>query len=150
MTKQVPFNAGLVTTWAEVRRTGSSGALATVVHIVGSSYQPLGARMLISSSGVSVGTVSGGCLEADVLHRAGAVMASGKPVVVVYDASGESDVPLGFNLGCQGKVSILIEPLNHAEAVLNHLLLCRLSRQVRADRYLARRRTRRQSFVLRS
>lgn len=49
--------------------------LATVVDVRGSSYRLPGAKMLITDSGVTIGTVSGGCLEADVLERAKKVFA---------------------------------------------------------------------------
>ncbi len=44
--------------------------LATVVDVRGSSYRLPGAKMLILEKGETFGTVSGGCLEADVLERA--------------------------------------------------------------------------------
>ena len=50
--------------------TDEKAILATVVDVVGSGYRRPGARMLIDENGYSIGTVSGGCLEADVLERA--------------------------------------------------------------------------------
>jgi xanthine/CO dehydrogenase XdhC/CoxF family maturation factor len=43
--------------------------------------------MLIDGNGKSIGTVSGGCLEADVLERAKEVRRSGKPTVISYDTT---------------------------------------------------------------
>ena len=53
---------------------GEKAILATVVDVVGSGYRRPGARMLIDKNGYSIGTVSGGCLEADVLERAKKVL----------------------------------------------------------------------------
>ena len=47
-----------------------SAALATLVKVTGSFYRHPGARMLITSKGVTVGTVSGGCLEHDLIEKA--------------------------------------------------------------------------------
>jgi len=44
--------------------------LATVVHVKGSAYRRPGARMLIMGDGSRIGTISGGCLESDVVRKA--------------------------------------------------------------------------------
>ncbi|MEZ5307894.1 MAG: XdhC family protein [Pyrinomonadaceae bacterium] len=84
--------------------------LATVVDVVGSSYRLPGAKMLVLSDGGSVGTVSGGCLEADLLERTKAVSESGKPATIVYDTRKETDSVFSLNMGCRGVVTILVEP----------------------------------------
>jgi xanthine dehydrogenase accessory factor len=86
-------------------------ALATVVGVTGSSYRRPGARMLIGSAGRIAGSVSGGCLEEDIVSRGQQVMASGIPEVAVYDTAREEDLIFGSGLGCQGRIEILIEPL---------------------------------------
>jgi xanthine dehydrogenase accessory factor len=45
-------------------REGKRMALATVVHVEGSSYRRPGARMLVTDDGMLTGAISGGCLEA--------------------------------------------------------------------------------------
>ena len=90
---------------------GEVMAMATVMKVRGSAYRRPGARMLITSSGRSVGTISGGCLESDVLERARAVMASRKPSLVTYDSTAPEDIVFGLGLGCNGIVQVLIEPL---------------------------------------
>ncbi len=52
--------------WREVEETGADYVLATVVAVEGSSYRKPGARMLLTQDGRRAGTVSGGCLEAEV------------------------------------------------------------------------------------
>ncbi len=90
-----------------------AAALATVVRVEGSSYRRPGARMLISADGRIVGGVSGGCLERDVVQRAGAVMASGKAIVVRYDTTPDFDTGAGYSLGCGGTIDVLVEPLGN-------------------------------------
>ncbi|MER3461370.1 MAG: alanine dehydrogenase, partial [candidate division GAL15 bacterium] len=50
----------------EARARGEQAALATVVGVRGSTYRREGARLLVTSSGRTVGSVSGGCLEGDI------------------------------------------------------------------------------------
>lgn len=90
---------------------GMQMALATVVNVAGSAYRRPGARMLIAADGQTVGSVSGGCLERDVLNHAQRVLQSNEPKVVTYDAMSGDDIVWEFNLGCNGIVDVLIEPL---------------------------------------
>lgn len=85
--------------------------LATLVSVEGSSYRRPGARLLLTAAGERIGSISGGCLEEDVLVRARTVAASGKPEVVVYDTSSENDLVWGVGLGCHGVVQVLLEKL---------------------------------------
>lgn len=86
--------------------------LATVVHIEGSAYRAPGARMLVAEDGTLMGTVSGGCLEGDVLRKALLVMTEEKPALITYDTSDETDTTgLGVSLGCNGIIRILLEPI---------------------------------------
>ncbi len=84
-------------------------ALATVVKVQGSSYRKPGARMLIGALGRLAGSVSGGCLERDVISRGLAVLLSGATQVVVYDTTDQDDLAFGTSLGCEGRIEILIE-----------------------------------------
>ncbi|SDK36800.1 Xanthine and CO dehydrogenase maturation factor, XdhC/CoxF family [Catalinimonas alkaloidigena] len=92
-------------------------ALATVVHVRGSSYRRPGARMLMFERGRWIGAISGGCLEGDALRRAQEVTRSGEPRLVTYDTTNDADArSLGVGLGCQGVIDVLIEPLVHPAA----------------------------------
>jgi xanthine dehydrogenase accessory factor len=91
---------------------GRPAALATVVDIVGSAYRRPGAKLLIEDSGVTLGSVSGGCLEADVRAVAAGVVATGIPSLRHYD-TGEEDVAWGLGLGCNGQVDIFVQPATH-------------------------------------
>jgi xanthine dehydrogenase accessory factor len=87
-------------------------ALATVVHVEGSSYRKPGARMLITSDGVLTGAISGGCLEGDALRKALYVIQRQTPMLVTYDTSDDTDENgLGAALGCNGIIQVLLEPL---------------------------------------
>ena len=76
--------------------------LATVVHLEGSSYRKPGVRMLISEDLNSVGAVSGGCVEKEIIYRAKSVFLTDKPKIITYDGR--------YKLGCEGILYILIEP----------------------------------------
>jgi xanthine/CO dehydrogenase XdhC/CoxF family maturation factor len=88
-----------------------SAALATLVRVEGSSYRRPGARLLLLSSGMRIGSISGGCLEDDILLRAQQVLKSGQPDVVVYDTTNENDIVWGVGLGCQGVVRVFLEKI---------------------------------------
>lgn len=100
---------------AIVRHLASSEAkgsvLATLVAVEGSSYRRPGARLLLASGGEKFGSISGGCLEEDVIMRAGEVVKSGQAELAVYDTTSENDVIWGVGLGCHGIVRVLIEPV---------------------------------------
>ncbi|MBV9851985.1 MAG: XdhC family protein [Armatimonadetes bacterium] len=98
--------------WEALRRQGQSAALATVVRVDGSAYRRPGARMLVEPDGQTVGSVSGGCLEADVVLRAQRVRETEESAVVTYDTTDDSDILLGVGLGCRGVVRVLIERLS--------------------------------------
>lgn len=93
-------------------KNGKQTALATVVHVEGSSYRRAGARMLITDDGQLTGAISGGCLEGDALRKARLVMAQNKPMLVTYDTTDDDDAKLGVGLGCNGIIHILIEPIS--------------------------------------
>lgn len=103
----------LLTAYDVERQARRSCALATVVEVRGSAYRQPGARMLVTAEGQLTGTISGGCLEGDARRRAQQVMHRGKPEIIVYDSTDlEDDLEHGAQLGCQGEVFILLEPID--------------------------------------
>lgn len=84
------------------QKTGLKNVLASVVHLEGSSYRKPGVRMLISEDLNSVGAVSGGCVEKEIIQRAKTVFRDNKPKIITYDGR--------YRLGCEGILYILIEP----------------------------------------
>lgn len=93
--------------------SGKKTALATVVHVEGSSYRRPGARMLVTDDGQLTGAISGGCLEGDALRKALLAISQQKNKLVTYDTTDDSDTTLGVQLGCNGIVHILFEPIQH-------------------------------------
>lgn len=86
--------------------------LATLVNIEGSSYRRSGARLLWSPSGVKTGSISGGCLENDILARAqNLIEKNTASEIVTYDTTSENDLIWGVGTGCHGIVRVLLEHL---------------------------------------
>lgn len=90
-------------------------ALATVVHVNGSSYRRPGARMLVNDEGMITGAISGGCLEGNALQKALFAIAKQEPLIVTYDTSDEEDRSIGVQLGCAGIIKVLFEPVHPAK-----------------------------------
>lgn len=102
----------IVRAFDKAQKEGMQAALATVVHVEGSSYRRAGARMLVTEDGMLTGAISGGCLEGDALRKARLVMMQQKSMLVTYDTTDEDDATIGVGLGCNGIIQILIEPIN--------------------------------------
>jgi xanthine dehydrogenase accessory factor len=109
MTKEI---RDIISAFNEAQQQGRQTALATVVHVEGSSYRRPGARMLVEDNGRMTGAISGGCLEGDALHKALLAINQKQNKLVTYNTLGEDDVSLGVQLGCNGIVHILFEPID--------------------------------------
>jgi xanthine/CO dehydrogenase XdhC/CoxF family maturation factor len=106
----------IIRSFDEAQKLGKQTALATVVHVEGSSYRRPGARLLVTEDGELTGAISGGCLEGDALRKALLVMSQKKSMLVTYDTMDEDDAKLGIGLGCNGIIQVLIEPIDTANA----------------------------------
>ncbi|MDZ8137333.1 MAG: XdhC family protein [Nostoc sp. DedQUE04] len=93
------------------QKNGEITFLATVVKTQGSTYRRPGAKMLMTDTGRTIGTISAGCLENDVFEHTQQRMSDGEPIVVTYDNTASEDILWGFGLGCNGTVQVLIERL---------------------------------------
>jgi len=102
----------IINAFKEAQVHGRQTALATVVHVDGSSYRRPGARMLVEDNGKITGAISGGCLEGDALKKALLAIAQQQNKLVVYDTLHEEDAAFGVQLGCNGIVHILFEPID--------------------------------------
>ena len=98
----------IIAAYTQARHAGLQLALATVVHVEGSSYRKPGARMLVTEEGEFTGAISGGCLEGDALRKALLAIMQRKNKLVTYDTS-RDELALGLQLGCNGMVHILFE-----------------------------------------
>src|SRR5438067_11531909 len=85
---------------------GERVAMGTVVRASGSTPRPKGARMAMTGSGKVAGSVSGGCLEADIIEEAMGVLERGTPALLHYGISDE----MAFNVGlsCGGQVDVFV------------------------------------------
>jgi xanthine dehydrogenase accessory factor len=106
----------ILDTWLGLAGGEREAVLATVVHVAGSAYRRPGARMLIVPDGRRIGSVSGGCLEGDIVRKAWWFTESGRPSVRVYDTTSDEDAVWEFGLGCNGVVHVLLERVNTPSA----------------------------------
>jgi len=93
----------------ELRRQGRRGAVATIVNVRGSIPSFKTAKMLVRDDGSIVGTIGGGCVEADVWQAAREVMESEKPRTLTYDLNQDPKYDTG--LVCGGTLEVFIEPV---------------------------------------
>ncbi len=93
---------------------GEEIALATVVRTWGSTPRSVGARFAVTRSGKISGSVSGGCVEADLFEQAMAVLDKGKPALIHYGIDDEMAFQVG--LSCGGSIEVFVEPFRNDEA----------------------------------
>src|SRR5271156_4625085 len=98
----------------ELWQRGDAAVLVALVRVEGSSYRRVGARMLIAANGDSAGTISGGCLEAEVVRKA-KWMVRGGAVLERYSTLFDDTAEIPYGLGCGGTVDLLLEPAGTAE-----------------------------------
>jgi len=92
-----------------LRKSGRRGAVATIVNVRGSIPSFKTAKMLVRDDGSIVGTIGGGCVEAEVWQAAREVMESEKPRTVTFDLNNDPKFDTG--LVCGGTLEIFIEPV---------------------------------------
>lgn len=102
----------IIATYEEVDQAKERLALASVVSVEESSYRRIGARMLVRSSGLWTGGISGGCLEGDALERSQKAIFRGEPSKVVYDTMEDDQNQIGVGLGCNGRIEVLFTPID--------------------------------------
>ena len=91
-----------------------AAVLITLVRAEGSSYRRPGARLLLGAQGEYAGTISGGCLETEVVRKATWLVRDGA-VMQRYSTMFDDTAEMPFGLGCGGIVDLLLEPGNTAE-----------------------------------
>lgn len=89
-----------------LKRLGRISAIATIVECRGSSPQKQGAKMLVRDDGSLLGTLGGGCLEADVKQAALMAMQDGEPATLPFELTEREG-----GLVCGGSVLVYIEPI---------------------------------------
>jgi len=91
------------------RARGHRVASAVVVATRRSAPRPVGTRMAVRDDGVVAGSVSGGCVEADVCRVAVEVLAAGVPRLLTYGIADDEAFEIG--LPCGGEIDVFVEPL---------------------------------------
>jgi xanthine dehydrogenase accessory factor len=98
---------------ARWREEGKRVALASVVATRRSAPRPVGSKLVVSEQGELAGSVSGGCVESDVVLAAHEVLAGGEPRLVTYGIT--DDMALGIGLPCGGEIDVFVEELRDEE-----------------------------------
>lgn len=93
----------------KLRADGQRGALATIVGVRGSAPSSRSAKMLVREDWTVVGTIGGGCVEAEVFQAAREVMEEEQPRTLRFDLNENPKYDTG--LVCGGSLEIFIEPL---------------------------------------
>ena len=93
-----------VDTWLEA---GEKVVVATVVATRRSAPRPVGTSLAVSESGKLCGSVSGGCVEGDVVEHAREVMEDGQPKLLSYGIS--DDLAWSVGLPCGGEIDVFLE-----------------------------------------
>src|SRR5690242_15760658 len=99
----------------EWRAAGEDVALATVVATRRSAPRPLGSKLAITAGGRLYGSVSGGCVEADVAERAKSILSGDAPRVVTYGIA--DDEAWNVGLPCGGEIDVFVEPFAGAPPI---------------------------------
>jgi xanthine dehydrogenase accessory factor len=93
----------------EAEAEGQPAALVTVVATVGSTPQKAGAKMVVFADGRIVGTIGGGCLEAEMTRRARLAIETRRNQLASYDLTADQAGEDG--LVCGGRMQVFIEPI---------------------------------------
>jgi xanthine/CO dehydrogenase XdhC/CoxF family maturation factor len=100
----------LLGTAAAWRKEGRKVALATVIETWGSAPRPVGSHLVIDEEGRFLGSVSGGCVEGDVVAQAIDVIESGAPATLEFGVADETAWRAG--LSCGGRIKVYVERLD--------------------------------------
>ncbi|AZQ63403.1 XdhC/CoxI family protein [Flammeovirga pectinis] len=97
----------IINTAYKAKQHKIKAVLVTVVGLDGSSYRKPGVRMLILENDEMRGAVSGGCVEKEIVKQSQSVFKTGEALLINYDGR--------YRLGCEGILTILIEPFDVTE-----------------------------------
>jgi xanthine/CO dehydrogenase XdhC/CoxF family maturation factor len=92
------------------RIAGRGVAIATVVETWGSAPRPVGSHLVIDEDGHFLGSVSGGCVEGDVVTQALDVIGDGAPRTLEFGVADETAWRAG--LSCGGRIKVFVERLD--------------------------------------
>ncbi|GJD37482.1 XdhC family protein [Methylobacterium aerolatum] len=100
----------ILTTAEAWRRGGRAVALATVIETWGSAPRPVGSHLVVDGDGNFLGSVSGGCVEGDVITEAADVIEAGTPRVLEFGVADETAWRAG--LSCGGRIRVFVERID--------------------------------------
>ncbi|AWN41483.1 XdhC family protein [Methylobacterium durans] len=89
------------------RRDGRDVALATVIETWGSAPRPVGSHLVVDGAGHFLGSVSGGCVEGEVITEALDVIVDGRPRILEFGVADETAWRAG--LSCGGRIRVFLE-----------------------------------------
>src|SRR5213076_3163147 len=89
------------------RARGDRIALARVVATRRSAPRPIGSKLIVSETGELAGSVSGGCVENEVVEAAREVLAGGEPQLLTFGIS--DDLALSVGLPCGGEIDVWVD-----------------------------------------
>jgi xanthine/CO dehydrogenase XdhC/CoxF family maturation factor len=92
------------------RKEGRGVAIATVVETWGSAPRPVGSHLIIDDKQNFLGSVSGGCVEGDVISAASDVIESGVPKLLEFGVADETAWRAG--LSCGGNIRVYVEKVD--------------------------------------
>ena len=92
---------------------GSQAVMATIIKTRGSTPQTEGAKIVVFDDGSFIGTVGGGCVEADIYAEAREVMRTKKAGIFHFNLAG--DVAEDEGMVCGGQMDVLIEPWSYGD-----------------------------------
>ncbi len=97
----------------EIQSTSMECVLATIIHVEGSAYLREGTSMLIKKDGTSLGVISVGCIEEDLILHSCRVFERKNTETFVYHMERDEDLEWGIGTGCNGTIYILLEYVDH-------------------------------------
>ena len=92
------------------RRDGRGVALATVIDTWGSAPRPVGSHLAVTDDGTFLGSVSGGCVEGEVVTEALDIIGSGGVKVLEFGVADETAWRVG--LSCGGRIKVMVERID--------------------------------------
>ncbi|MGU3536888.1 XdhC family protein [Methylobacterium sp. A54F] len=92
------------------RRAGRDVALATVIETWGSAPRPVGSHLVVDAEGNFLGSVSGGCVEGEVITEGLDVIADGRPRTLEFGVADETAWRAG--LSCGGRIRVFVERID--------------------------------------
>lgn len=96
------------------RSRGDEVAIATVLTTAGSTPRPAGAKLAVTAHGDIVGSISGGCVDTDVIEHAMEVLRTGRPQIIEYGYTPDMSWEVG--LMCGGSVQVYVEAVDNEPA----------------------------------